>query len=200
MIKKILSLILLVSLNLINAQDKPNDYLKNFNDELKIWKNTFSNFNLDEFEVEEKTNFKDLYSVNFQFKELSQEYKTIGTFSPNKSKFVDIYSYLNLEKNGNAYEAIVDVDQNIDLYDLKANKKILLLSCGSSKGIDEVFWVTENKLLLVGTQYSDVKKPIIIIVDFENSTITEFTNSNKNCTQKTKYKSTKLKLINIKGL
>lgn len=141
-----------------------------------------------------------MYSVNVQFKELSQEYKTIGTFSPNQSKFVDIYSYLNLEKKGNAYEAIIDIDQNIDLYDLKANKKILLLSCGSSKGIDEVFWVTENKLLLVGTQYSDVKKPIIIIVDFKNSTITEFTNSNKNCTQKTKYKSPKLKLINIKGL
>ena len=138
MTKKILSLILLVSLNLINAQDKPNDYQKKFNDDLKIWKNTFSNFNLDEFEVEEKTNFKDLYSVNAQFKELSQECKIIGTFSPNKSKFVDIYSYLNLEKNGNAYEAIIDVDQNIDLYDLKANKKILLLSCGSSKGIDEV--------------------------------------------------------------
>ena len=68
------------------------------------------------------------------------------------------------------------IDQNIDLYDLKANKKILLLSCGSSKGIDEVFWVTENKLLLVGTQYSDVKKPIIIIVDFENSDLSVLPN------------------------
>lgn len=200
MTKKILSLFLLVSLNLINAQDKPNDYLKNFNNELKVWKNTFSNFNLDEFEVEEKTNFKDLYSVNAQFKELSQEYKTIGTFSPNKSKFIDIYSYLNLEKKGKVYDAIIDVDQNIDLYDIKANKKITLLSCGSSKGIDEVFWVTEKKLLLVGTQYSDVKKPIIIIVDFENSTVTEYSNTNNSCTQKSKYSSPKLKLINIKGL
>lgn len=200
MTKKILSLFLLVSLNLINAQDKPNDYLKNFNNELKVWKITFSNFNLDEFEVEEKTNFKDLYSVNAQFKELSQEYKTIGTFSPNKSKFIDIYSYLNLEKKGKVYDAIIDVDQNIDLYDIKANKKITLLSCGSSKGIDEVFWVTEKKLLLVGTQYSDVKKPIIIIVDFENSTVTEYSNTNNSCTQKSKYNSPKLKLINIKGL
>ena len=74
------------------------------------------------------------------------------------------------------------------------------MSCGSSKGIDEVLWVTEKKLLLVGTQYYDVKKPIIIIVDFENLTVIEYVNSNKNCKQKTNYKSTKLKLINIKGL
>ena len=200
MTKKILSLFLVISLNLINAQDKPSDYLKNFNNELKIWKNTFVNFSLVEFKVEEKTNFKDLYSENVSFEELGLEYKTIGTFSPNKSKFIDIYSYLNLEKNGKTYEAIIDVDQNIYYYDTKADKKILLLSCGSSKGIDEVFWVTENKLLLVGTQYSDVKNPIIIIVDFENSKITEYVNSNKNCLQKTKYKSPKLKLINIKGL
>lgn len=197
---KFLTFFVLLSLNLINAQDKPNDYLKNFNNELKLWKNTYSNFNLNEFNVEEKVNFKDLYSENVSFNELSKEYKTIGTFSPNKSKFIDIYSYLNLEKNGNYFDAIIDVDQNVNLYDIKANKKITLTSCGSSKGIDEVFWVTEKKLLLVGTQYSDVKKPIIIIVDFENSTITEYTNSNNKCTQKTKYKSPKLKLINIKGL
>lgn len=200
MTKKILTLFFLVSLNLINAQDKPNDFLKNFNNELKIWKNTYSNFNLDEFEVEEKTNFKDLYSEKVPFKNLNQEYKTIGTYSPNKSKFIDIYSYLNLEKSGNSYDAIVDVDQNIVLYQINENTKTTLLSCGSSKGIDEVFWVNEKKLLLVGTQYSEVKKPIIIIVDFENSTVTEYANTNNNCTQKSKYNSPKLKLINIKGL
>ena len=33
MTKKILTLFFLVSLNLINAQDKPNDFLKNFNND-----------------------------------------------------------------------------------------------------------------------------------------------------------------------
>ena len=200
MLKKNLLLILLVSLNLINAQDKPNDYSKNFNIELKVWKNTFTNFKLTEFKEEEKTNFKDLYSENVSFKELNEEYKIIGTYSPNKTKFVDIYSYLNLEKRGNTYEAIIDVDQNIDLYRISENKRIRLVSCGSSKGIDEVLWVTEKKLLLVGTQYSEIQKPIIIIVDFENLTVTEFSNTNNNCKQKTKYKSPKINKLKIKGI
>lgn len=200
MAKKNLLLILLVSLNLINAQDKPNDYLKNFNIELKVWKNTFTNFELTEFKEEEKTNFKDLYLENVTFKELNEEYKIIGTYSPNKTKLVDIYSYLNLEKNGNTYEALIDVDQNIDLYIISENKRIRLVSCGSSKGIDEVFWVTEKKLLLVGTQYSEIQKPIIIIVDFENLTVTEFSNTNDICKQIAKYKSPKINKLKIKGI
>ena len=200
MVKKNLLLILLVSLNFINAQDKPNDYLKNFNIELKVWKNTFTNFELTEFKEEEKTNFKDLYSENVAFKELKEEYKIIGTYSPNKTKLVDIYSYLNLEKNGNTYEAVIDVDQNIDLYTVSENRRIRLISCGSSKGIDEVLWVTEKKLLLVGTQYSEVQKPIIIIVDFENLTVTEFSNTNDICKQITKYKSPKINKLKIKGI
>ena len=200
MVKKNLLLILLVSLNFINAQDKPNDYLKNFNIELKVWKNTFTNFELTEFKEEEKTNFKDLYSENVAFKELKEEYKIIGTYSPNKTKLVDIYSYLNLEKNGNTYEAVIDVDQNIDLYTVSENRRIRLISCVSSKGIDEVLWVTEKKLLLVGTQYSEVQKPIIIIVDFENLTVTEFSNTNDICKQITKYKSPKINKLKIKGI
>lgn len=82
----------------INAQEKLTDYLKNFNGELKTWKECFSNLNLKEFREVEKTNFKDLYSEEKSISDLGNEYKKIGTYSPNKSKLINIYAYLNLKK------------------------------------------------------------------------------------------------------
>ena len=197
--KKLLLLISIISLS-INAQENPADYLNNFNSELKIWKETFSNLNLKEFEEVEKTNFKDLYSQEELFTELGNEYKIIGTYSPNKSKLINIYSYLNLEKKGETYEANNDIDQNIELYLVNDSKKITLFSGGSSSGIDEVFWVSENKLLLVGTTFQETQKPMIIIVDFNSKTVTRFDNTNNNCKQKKKYKSIKLNKLKIKGI
>ncbi|HAT76197.1 MAG TPA: hypothetical protein DCS19_04975, partial [Flavobacterium sp.] len=114
----------------INAQEKPNDFSKNFNGELKIWKESFSNLNLKDFEEVEKTNVNDLYSENKSISELGNEYKKIGTYSPNKSKMINIYSYLNLEKKGETYIANNDIDQNIELYLINENKKITLFSGG----------------------------------------------------------------------
>ena len=197
--KNLLLLISIISLS-INAQENPTDFSKNFNSELKIWKETFSNLNLKEFEEVEKTNFKDLYSQEELFTELGNEYKIIGTYSPNKSKLINIYSYLNLEKKGETYEANNDIDQNIELYLVNELKKITLFSGGSSSGIDEVFWVSENKLLLVGTTFQETQKPMIIIVDFNSKTVTRFDNTNNNCKQKKKYKSIKLNKLKIKGI
>ncbi|ENA1795697.1 hypothetical protein ABF176_002544 [Flavobacterium psychrophilum] len=197
--KKLLLLISVISLS-INAQENPTDYSKNFNSELKTWKETFTNLNLKEFEEVEKTNFKDLYSEDKSITKLGNEYKKIGTYSPNKSKLINIYSYLNLEKKGETYIANYDVDQNIELYLVNENKKITLFSGGSSSGIDEVFWVSENKLLLVGTTFEETQKPMILIVDFNSKTITRFHNTNNNCKQKKKFKSEKLNKLKIKGI
>lgn len=197
--KKILLLISIISLN-INAQEKPADYSKNFNVELKTWKECFSNLNLKEFEEIEKTNIKDLYSEDKSVSELGNEYKKIGTYSPNKSKLINIYSHLNLEKKGETYIANNEIDQNIELYLVNENKKITLFSGGSSSGIDEVFWVSENKLLLVGTTFEETQKPMILIVDYNSKTITRFHNTNNNCKQKKKFKSIKLNKLKIKGI
>jgi len=197
--KKLLLLISIISLS-INAQEKPNDFSKNFNGELKTWKETFSNLNLQEFEEVEKTDLKELYSEDKSISELGNEYKNIGTYSPNKSKLINIYSYLNLEKKGETYIANNDIDQNIELYLINENKKITLFSGGSSSGIDEVLWVSENKLLLVGTTFEETQKPMILIVDFNSKTITRFHNTNNNCKQKKKFKSVKLNKLKIKGI
>jgi hypothetical protein len=41
----------------------------------------------------------------------------------------------------------------LDPFLINENKKIKLFNSGSSRGIDEVFWVSESKLLLVGSSY-----------------------------------------------
>ena len=197
--KKILLLISIISMN-INAQENPTNYSKNFNGDLKSWIGCFSNLNLKEFEEVEKSNFKDLYTENKSTAELESEYIKIGTYSPNKLKLIDIYSFLNLEKKGEVYSTNIEIDQNADLYLVNQNKKVRLFNGGSSSGIDEVFWVTENKLLLVGTTFQENQKPMILIVDFNSKTITRFDNTNNNCKQKKKYKSTKLNKLKIKGI
>ena len=195
--RKILFVISLITLNL-NAQEKPSDFSKNFNIEIKTWKESFSNLNLKDFEEVEKTNFKDLFTENISFSALENVYKQIGTYSPNKLKLIDIYSYLNLEKKGEIYIANIETDQNVDLYFVHESKKIRVFQSGSSSGIDEPFWISESKLLLVGTTYLEMPKPIILIVDFNSKLITRFENTNKNCRLKKKYKSTKLNKLIIK--
>ena len=197
--KKLLLLISIISLS-ISAQEKPNDFSKNFSGELKIWKETFSNLKLKDFEEVEKTNFKDLYVEDKSISEIGNEYKKIGTYSPNKSKLINIYSYLNLEKKGETYIANNDIDQNIEMYLVNESKKITLFSGGSSSGIDEVFWVSENRLLLVGATFEETQKAMILIVDFNSKTITRFHNTNNNCKQKKKFKSVKLSKLKIKGI
>jgi hypothetical protein len=198
MTKKNLIIILLLSLNLINAQVKTNSNLKNSNNNLKIWSKTFSNFSIDDFKQVEITSFKDLFTEKETITNLPVEYKTIGTYSPNKSKFVDIYSYLNLEKKGDTYIKNVEVDQNVDLYLSKTNERIRLFQSGSREGIDEVYWLSETSIVLLGVSYIEEKKPIILLVDLDTKNVIRLENQNKLCKLLTDYKSVKLKKLNIK--
>lgn len=179
----------------ITAQESPNDYSRNFSQELKVWKESFSNMNLKNFKQVGITELDDQYNKNESFEELDKVYKIIGSYSPNKTKFVNIYSDLNLEKKGEFYQAMPEVDQYVDVYLIEENKNIRVFNGGSSQGIDEVFWVSENKLLLVGTSYFDEKTPIILIVDFITKKVTSFENDASKSIKK--YKSPQLNKIKI---
>jgi len=198
MTRKNLIIILLLSLNLINAQVKTNSNLKSSNNNLKVWSKNFSNFNINDFKQVEITSFKDLMTEKKTISSLPVEYKTIGTYSPNKSKFVDIYSYLNLEKKGDIYIKNVEVDQNVDLYLSKTNERIRLFQSGSREGIDEVYWLSETSIVLVGVSYIEEKKPIILLVDLDSKNVLRLENPNKLCKVLTNYKSVKLKKLKIK--
>src|SRR4051794_18246935 len=113
---KYLLLVLFPCCTIFVGQDKTLlQQKKHFDEELKLWTNTFSRFALSDFKVDETLHFENNSPQNFNtYKKFLSTYKPIVTYSPDSSTFIDIYSYqLNLEKKGNYYYANPEVDQTI---------------------------------------------------------------------------------------
>lgn len=113
---------------------------KYFDQELKLWTITFSNFNLSDFKVEDTLSFDNNFPQDFKtYKKFQSTYSPIITYLPDSSKFIDIYSYqLKLEKKGNYYKANPDIDQAVLLCDPKAKYWNRVFFGTSSQWIDEV--------------------------------------------------------------
>lgn len=178
---------------------------KYFNQELKLWTNTFNNFNLSDFKLEDTLPFDNNFPQDFNsYKKFLSTYKPIVTYLPDSSKLIDIYSYqLNLEKKGNYYEANVGIDQAVLLCDPKEKYWNRIYFGTSSEWIDEVIWISKTKFILVGIikLEDEKKKPLILFGDTNKQTLIKYLNTNKSIFQNGKgYSSIKLKRLNIKGL
>ena len=178
---------------------------KYFNQELKLWTNTFNNFNLSDLKLEDTLPFDNNFPQDFNsYKKFLSTYKPIVTYLPDSSKLIDIYSYqLNLEKKGNYYEANVGIDQAVLLCDPKEKYWNRIYFGTSSEWIDEVIWISKTKFILVGIikLEDEKKKPLILFGDTNKQTLIKYLNTNKSIFQNGKgYSSIKLKRLNIKGL
>ena len=178
---------------------------KYFNQELKLWTNTFNNFNLSDFKLEDTLPFDNNFPQDFNsYKKFLSTYKPIVTYLPDSSKLIDIYSYqLNLEKKGNYYEANVGIDKAVLLCDPKEKYWNRIYFGTSSEWIDEVIWISKTKFILVGIikLEDEKKKPLILFGDTNKQTLIKYLNTNKSIFQNGKgYSSIKLKRLNIKGL
>jgi len=113
---------ILTSTNVICQDNNLLRYENIFNNQLKPWTSTFSDFKLTDFKANPTKPFESNYKHDF--KDLSSFYaiyKPILTFSPDSLSFIDIYSYqLNLEKKDVGFKATIDVDQAIMLCDAKS--------------------------------------------------------------------------------
>jgi hypothetical protein len=189
-----------------SAQDKSLlQHKKYFDRELKAWTATFSNFNLSSFKATDTAAFENNYAQDWNYlKEFLATYKPIITYSPDSSKFVDIYSYqLNLEKKGKYYYANQDIDQAILLFDRKKKYWDRIYFGTSSHWIDEVVWISNTQFIMVGItkNSSDKKKPLILVGDVNKQAIVTYLTNNENSIQTDRgYSSRKLKRIDIKGL
>lgn len=180
-------------------------YKKYFDKDFKTWTATFSSFNLSKFKIKDTVPFDNNYEQNLDYyNEFLTTYKPIITYSPDSSKFIDIYSYqLNLVKKDGYYYANPDVDQTIFLFDKQKKYWGRIYFGTSSQWIDEVVWLSKTKFILVGiTKSSDNKKtPLILIGDTDKQTLVRFLSTDDNSSQNDKgYSSQKLKNIKIKGL
>ena len=192
------------------AQDKGLEkYESYFNTNLKAWKNTFINFKLTNFKKESKNlKFENIEAdSNFdEFKDFLPDfyaiYKPLLSFSPDKNKFIDIYSYqLNLEKQGNKLLANPTMEQSINLCHLKNRTWKRILFCGTYMWIDEIIWIDDFKFMLVGTENSKRRTPKILIGDILTNHFEVYSNTNQDCYQKKQgYQSVKMKQMKIEGL
>jgi hypothetical protein len=178
---------------------------KHFDQELKQWTKSFSNFNLSDFKVEDTLHFDNNFQQDFNsYRKFLSIYKPIITYSSDSSKFIDIYSYqINLEKKGNYYEANPEIDQAVILCDSKTKYWNRIHFGTNSQWIDEVIWISKTKFILVGIIKSedDKRKPLILFGDINKQTLIKYLSTNKNSFQNNKgYSSPKLKKLPIRGL
>jgi len=197
-----LILIFLSSKSSFGQRNNLSIYKSHFDNELKAWTKTISNFKLSSFKPTDTISFDNLdYDDIKSLKAFYSIYRPALTFSKDSNKFIDIYSYeLNLERKGNkiVYSGS-DVDQAISLCDIKMKRWIRILFCGYSQRIQEVTWVTNTKFILVGAfQNEDSKNsPVIYIGDISKNSFEVFSSSDSNCYQIKGYDSPKLAKLNI---
>jgi hypothetical protein len=200
----LLLFLLIISNKIIAQKITLNEYKKYFDTELQSWANTFTGFKLSEFRKSDSSHFDNNYKQDFKsLKSFLSIYKPLVSFSNDSSKFIDIYSYqLNLEKKGNTYFAMPDVDQAILLCDKKT--KYWNRICFGTPGfiIEDATWISEIKFILVACVENDNNEriPIIYLGNTVKQSFEIFKSTNRACIQKSEYMPSKLKRLKIKGL
>jgi hypothetical protein len=178
-------------LSLINLNCQDNRIVKYqviFNNQLKPWTSTYSNFRLTDFKLVKKEKFESNYKQDFKLlNSFYSIYKPILTFSMDSSSFIDIYSYgLNLSKKGDVYEAFPDVDQAIILCDIKS--KYWNRICFGNPGLyfEEAFWIDNAKFMLLAreTNGKNERPPCIFIGDENIQELMCYKNINSLCIQR----------------
>jgi hypothetical protein len=205
-IKQLLILLFVIGAHISCKQDKDLlQHKKYFDQELKLWTNSFYHFNLSNFKRGETIHFENGSPQDFNdYKKFLSIYQPIITYLPDSSKFIDIYSIqINLVKEGNHYEAYPDIDQAILLCDPKIKYWNKIYWGSFSQWIDEVIWLSKTTFILAGISKSSTEKkePIILFGDTDKQTLIEYINTNQKCFQNDHgYSSPKLKKMVIEGL
>jgi hypothetical protein len=176
-----------------------------FDTDFKLWTKSLSHFDLLDFKAVDTFHFENNYARDFKtIKEFLDVYEPVIAYSPDSSKFIDIYSYqLNLKKKENYYEANIVIDQAILMFDSKAKYWDRIFFGTNSQWIDEVAWLSETQFILVGIIKSDSNKrqPFILLGDTNRQTLIKYIDTNKEAFQIVNgYSSFKLKRIRIKGI
>ncbi|TPG41689.1 hypothetical protein [Flavobacterium pectinovorum] len=203
------NIIIVFFLFLINSIQSQNLQVKDLrvviDKNIPDWTNSFENFDWNDFiKVDSIADFEKVEKQNVKkLEKFQQLYDPIISYSENKNKFIDIYSYqLNLEKKNEKYYSNIDVGQAI--YFCEINKKLWQRIAYNeySKYFEDVIWINENKFLLVGYEKTenDKNSPIIYVGNLKNQSFEIIINTNKKCLQKENfYKSKKLKNIKIEN-
>ncbi|MGL4629679.1 MAG: hypothetical protein ACRCVT_00635 [Leadbetterella sp.] len=180
-------------------------YKKNIDTDLKTWTLSINNFRITDFKPTDTLLFaNDFPQDSSRYKQFLSVHKPIVSYSPDKTKFIDLYSIqLGLEKKGNYFLANIEADQSVTLFDEKANYWNRIFFGSTSYWIDDVSWVSSVEFILAGIEVNEdeTKKPFFLLGNTKNQTLIRYIPRNKSCLQNDKkFISPKLKKIPIKGL
>ncbi len=87
--------------------------------------------------------------------------KSVYAKSPNGLLWADALAGMELVKGGGKVKALLDVDSSVSIAYLDSNTYEQVLTCGTPCGFDDVVWIDNNKLLILGYQiaYNATDKP-----------------------------------------
>ena len=197
-----------LTLFVIYSNGQRNDLGKlgaSFSKDIQSWMTGFIHFKLSDFNKTQTITFENINVEKFDYiNDFYSLYKPLLSFSPDKNKFIDIYSYqLNLAKEGNKLVANPEIDQEIALCNLKTKTWNRILFRGSTNWIEEVAWIGNTKFILEGIEINNNENriPKIFIGDINSRSLDIFLSNDKNCMQKqARYKAAKLKKLKIQNL
>lgn len=146
---------------------------------IKQWQKQLPNFDIKSFEKEKEEEMSVLSEYEYDTNAKNNSREKLYIFSPDKTKFLDIYLGMDfIEENGKTIAAF-DADSGVNFIDIKNNKvKYLSMWGPSSGGCQDAIWLNNNIFVLLGYErnYLDETKeeilPFVRIYDLlKNKTI-----------------------------
>lgn len=120
------------------------------------------------------------------------------SYSPDKSKYIDIYSYkARLDSINGFIEAEFDADTEVRLVDLANHKNLRLFFYGPYETCDDVAWIDNNSFIIVGYNESEMKNgsrvyyAYIYHVDLKRKELRVYRNSSYSSGERPDYYSVK---------
>ena len=114
------------------------------------WQTMVLGFNVNSFTWQEDTT---ITTEQVQFNPadtIAKLRKSLYIYSPDKSKFLDIYIGMELWEEGGKIKAGYGPDHAVALGDVKTNQLKILLFCGTTGNYDNALWLDNDKFIVTG--------------------------------------------------
>lgn len=140
-------------------------YENKLSDWVKAWQKVIPDFNLNTMAKSREGPFKPCREESYRpDTERERLRKQILVFSPDKSKYLDLYEGMGLSEENGVLWAVFDVDTGVALVDLKNKKYIELLFSGpSGGGFDEAFWLDNHTFAIAGAEMRQKKETYVYV-------------------------------------
>ena len=134
-------------------------YKNKLADWVGAWRKAIPDFDINSLVQVKEEAFKPYqvaaYQSNPEREKLRQQ---LQLFSPDRTKYLDIYGGMELSEENGVIQAILDADTGVTLVDLKSKKSYGLLFSGpSGGGFHAAFWIDDSSFVVAGSEVRQEK-------------------------------------------